>query len=240
MCARRLTTAAPTPCSPCPGSDAAVGLTDPEQLTAAKQPADVNESRLTALVFSSIVLMRALRAARDLDAPDWLIGAGLLRDRVWDHLHGFTRTTTRDVDLAFFDSSRLLAGHERELQHAITQRAPDMSWEATNQAALHLWYPQVFGIRLEPLTCSADAVAMWPETATAVAIRLLHDNTLDVVAPYGLDDLFNCVWRRNPAIVTREQFHRRVQNKQIAKRWPRVRVLDAPEESPFRTRASGV
>lgn len=80
---------------------------------------------------------------------------------------------------------------------------------------------------------------MWPETATAVAVRLRHDDSLHVVAPYGLDDLFNLVCRRNPAIVTREQFQRRVQNKQIAKRWPRVRVLDAPEENPFRSRVSG-
>lgn len=210
-------------------------MSQSEQIAAPAQASDANEARLASLIYSSTVLMRALRAARDLDAPDWLIGAGLLRDRVWDRLHGFTRPTGRDVDLGFFDPSRLLAGHERELQRAITRRAPDMSWEVTNQAALHLWYPQVFGIHLEALTCSADAVAMWPETATAVAVRLLHDGSLQVVAPYGLDDLFNLVCRRNPAIVTREQFQRRVQNKQIAKRWPRVRILDASEEDgPFR------
>jgi hypothetical protein len=76
---------------------------------------------------------------------------------------------------------------------------------------------------------------MSPETATAVAVRLRADDSLQVIAPYGLDDLFGLVCRRNPAILTREQFHRRVQNRQIARRWPRVQILDAPEESPFRT-----
>ena len=189
---------------------------------------DLHESRLISLVYSSTVLMRALRAARALDAPDWLIGAGIIRDRVWDHLHGFTRPAGRDVDLAFFDPSALGNEHERELQRAVTERAPDFCWEATNQATVHLWYPHVFGIELNPLTCSADAVAMWPETATAVAIRLRQDDSLQVIAPHGLDDLFNLICRRNPRIVTREQYHRRVQNKQIAKRWPRVRVVDAP------------
>jgi uncharacterized protein len=224
------TIALSTRCSPYPGSEATAGLPELQQ----QQAPGVNESRLSSLVYSSTVLMCALRAARELDAPDWFIGAGLLRDRVWDRLHGFTRPIGRDVDLGFFDSSRLLAGHERELQRAITERAPDMCWEVTNQAALHLWYPHVFGIQLEALSCSADAVAMSPETATAVAVRLCHDDSLQVVAPYGLDDLFNLVCRRNPAVVTREQFHRRVQNRQIARRWPRVQVLDGPEESPFR------
>jgi hypothetical protein len=214
-------------------------LPEPEQIAPEQPVCDAHVSRLRSLVYSSTVLMRALRAARDLDAPDWLIGAGVLRDRVWDHLHGFARPIGRDLDLGFFDSSRLLAGHERKLQREITQRAPDMCWEVTNQAALHLWYPHVFGIQLQALTCSADAVAMWPETATAVAVRLRHDDSLQVIAPYGLDDLFNLVCRHNPAIVTREQFHRRVQNKQIAKRWPRVRVVDAPEEGPFRSGVRG-
>jgi hypothetical protein len=214
-----------------------VGLPELQHATPAGAAADPNESRLTSLIYSSTVLMRTLRAARDLDAPDWLIGAGVLRDRVWDQLHGLTPPpAARDVDLSFFDRSRLIAGHERQLQRAITERAPDICWEVTNQAALHLWYPHVFGIHLEALTCSADAVALWPETATAVAVRLRHDNTMKVIAPYGLDDLFNLVCRHNPAIVTRDQFHRRVQNKQIAKRWPRVRVVDAADEGPLRSR----
>jgi hypothetical protein len=31
--------------------------------------------------------MRALRAARAVDPPDWLIGGGVIRDLVWDHVH---------------------------------------------------------------------------------------------------------------------------------------------------------
>jgi hypothetical protein len=211
-----------------------VSLRAAERIAPVTDAPDLHESHLTSLVYSSAVLMRALRAARELDAPDWLIGAGAIRDRVWDHLHGFTRPAGRDIDLAFFDPCALRSVHERGLQRAITERVPDICWEVTNQAALHLWYPQVFGIELEPLTCSADAVALWPETATAVGIRLLADDRLQVIAPFGLDDLFNLRCRRNPRVTTREQYHRRVQNKRIARRWPRVRVLDAPAQSAAR------
>jgi uncharacterized protein len=188
------------------------------------------ESRLVELVCSSSTLMRALRAARTVDAPEWLIGAGVIRDRVWDHLHGFTRSTSaRDVDVAFFDPSSFGGESERDVQRALIDLAPDISWDVTNQAAVHVWWPEVFGVEINPLSCAADGVAIWPETATAVGVRLLADGSIGVVAPCGLEDLFNLVCRRNPRVVTREQYRRRVENQRVAKRWPRVQILDAVE-----------
>lgn len=51
-----------------------------------EQPNELR-SRLIELVRSSATLMRALPAARATDPPDWLIGGGVIRDLVWDHLH---------------------------------------------------------------------------------------------------------------------------------------------------------
>jgi hypothetical protein len=191
------------------------------------------ETRLIELVHSSSILMRALRAARAVDPPDWYIGGGIIREWVWDRLHGFARRApARDVDLVFFDPISLSSDRERRIQDAVTVQAPDICWDVTNQAGAHLWYPEVFGVELDPLRCSADAVGTWAETATAIAIRLLANNRIEVVAPCGLDDLFGLICRRNPRVVTVEQYRRRVQNQRIAKRWRKVRVLDAHEESP--------
>jgi len=171
--------------------------------------------------------MSALRAAREGNPPDWLIGAGGIRDRVWDHLHGFSPPTpVRDVDLAFFDAAALGGERERGVERALCARAPDIAWDVTNQAAVHLWYPRVFGVHVEPLSSTTEGVATWPETATAVGIRLLADQSIVVVAPFGLEDLFGLVCRRNPRRVTVEQYRARVENKHIAQRWPRVRILD--------------
>jgi hypothetical protein len=200
----------------------------PPRVVTMSHSADELTSRLRTLVCSSPFLMRALRAARTVDPPDWLIGAGVIRDRVWNHLHGFAQPApSKDVDLAFFDPASLGSDREQSVQRAVTVQAPDICWDVTNQAAVHLWYPKVFGIPINPLTSSADAVATWPETATAIGIRLLGDDSIEVVAPCGLDDLFGPICRRNPRWVTKEQYRRRVDSKQIAKRWPRVQILDA-------------
>jgi len=49
------------------------------------------------------------------------------------------------------------------------------------------------------------------------------------VAPFGLEDLFGLVCRRNPRRVTIEEYRRRVQSKRFAERWPMVTIVHEPE-----------
>jgi hypothetical protein len=204
----------------------------PQRLTRGAVPAppstraDDLQERLAVLVRRSASLMRALRAVRVLDPPDWLIGAGAIRDRVWDSLHGAVPpAASLDVDLAFYDASCLGGERERSVQSAVSSHAPDICWDVTNHAAVHLSYPAVFGVEVEPLACCSDGVAMWPETAMAVGIRLFSDETLRVVAPYGLEDLFGLVCRSAPGCP------RPVRHEPLAERWPRVRILDTAAPS---------
>jgi hypothetical protein len=67
-------------------------------------------------------------------------------------------------------------------------------------------------------------IATWPDTATAVAVRLDDNEQFDVVAPFGLDDLFDLVLRWNPSRVSLEEFNARIDSKQFIRRWPRIRL----------------
>ena len=100
--------------------------------------------------------------------------------------------------------------------------APELPWEAKNQAAVHRWYPARFGMEVPPLESSADGVATFPEVATCVGVRLLADDDLLVVAPYGLGDLFAGVVRHNPARVSAASYAVRLASKDWARRWPRL------------------
>ena len=185
------------------------------------------DARLEALVRSSDWLMAVLRAVRDVDPPDWLVGGGVLRDLVWDRLHDRAEPSRpRDVDLAFFVPRRLDAGRDAEVERALVARLPGVPWDAKNQAAVHRWYGRVFGAEVPPLASAADGVGTWPETATAVAVRLLDGDRLRVVAPCGLEDLFALVCRRNPRRVSVDHYRRRLRDKRVAERWPRVTIVD--------------
>jgi hypothetical protein len=156
------------------------------------------EGRLEEIVRSTDWLARALTAAREVDAPDWMIGAGAVRTAVWNLLHGYeSRSELSDVDLAFFDPADLSEQREQEIRVRLEAALPDETWDAKNQAAVHLWYPEKFGYHVAPLASTAAAVATWPETATCVGLRLTPDDRLLVEAPYGLGDLLGLVHRRN-------------------------------------------
>jgi hypothetical protein len=185
------------------------------------------EARLVELVRSTAWMMRILEAARAVDPPDWLVSAGAIRNLVWDHLHGFSKPTPlKDVDLGFFDANRLDEGRDVEVGHALRQLAPEVPWDAKNQAAVHLWYPQVFGVQVEPLSSCADAIGTFPETATSVGLGLAEDDRIPIAASLGLEDLFGLVCRRNPRRASVSEYRHRVRTKRIAELWPKVTILE--------------
>jgi len=172
--------------------------------------AQVLQARLVAIARATPWFMQALAQVRTLGLRHWCIGAGAVRNLVWDALAGHsTPSALADVDVAHFD-------------------AADLSpWEVTNQAGVHLWFESVFGHAVAPLRSLEDAVASWPETATAVGLHLCDDDSLSVIAPHGLADLFDMIVRRNPQRVSVETYRQRLASKRYAERWPGVRVVDA-------------
>jgi hypothetical protein len=182
--------------------------------------------RLEDIVRSTSWLMRALEAVQSADVPNAYVGAGAVRATVWDALHGFpARSAVADVDVPYFDPSDLSAEREEAYRAGVAALAPDFLWDVVNQASVHLWYGREFGTAIAPLRSVEEGIASWPETATAVALSLDHVGEIQVVAPYGLSDLFNCVVRRSPRCVGLNHFKTRVEAKRYSERWPRVRVV---------------
>ncbi|MEJ0002873.1 MAG: nucleotidyltransferase family protein [Pararobbsia sp.] len=184
------------------------------------------EARLVTLARESTWFWPALVAARSLNLPSWCIGAGAVRNLVWDSLHDLTvPSALTDIDVAHFDTSDLSAERDAEIQRRLTHICPAVPWEVTNQAAVHTWFEAEFGHAVPPLASLEDAIASWPEFATSVGIVLRKDDSIDVIAPHGLDDLFFMVVRRNPVRVSVDTYRKRVEQKHYQKRWPRVIVV---------------
>jgi hypothetical protein len=185
--------------------------------------------RLCALLRRAPLLMEALRVARDVGAPDWLVSAGAIRDVVWDAAHDRPLTAMpRDIDVGFFDRSDLTPEHDQTVEEGLRARAPHLPWQAKNQATVHVWYPRTFGIEVAPFRSCAEAVATFPETATCVGVRLLADEDMLVAAPQGLGDLFGCVCRHNPTRVSASFYEQRVTEKGWRRRWPKMRYVAPP------------
>jgi len=189
-------------------------------------PNNEMQERLCALARSSEWFAPALRAARELGLSSWCIGAGAVRNLVWDALHGYAAPShLPDLDVAYFDACDLTQDRDSKLQLRLEEILPGTPWEVTNQAAVHHWFAGYFGHAVEPLKSLREAVASWPEYATSVGLMLHLDDSIEVIAPYGLDDLFNCVVRRNPTRVSIETYRERIESKRYELRWPGVRIV---------------
>ena len=182
---------------------------------------------LTELVLGSKWLLAQLRIVAALGLPDCWIGAGAVRDLVWDIRFGdgFAPENIADVDVVFFDPDDLTAEYERDIERQLRELEPSVKWDVKNQARVHHWFEARFGHPAEPLTSTTDGVATWPETATAVAVRLRADGGLDIAAPFGLADLLDGVWRGNFVRVTDAEYRARLERKQPHRRWPAVVVI---------------
>jgi hypothetical protein len=182
-------------------------------------------------------MLGVLASVGEAGLPDAWVGAGVIRDLIWDTKFGsgFDPSRINDVDVAFFDPSDLSPDRDASAESRLRELRPDIRWDVKNQAAVHTWYPNHFGIPVKPFKSMEEAVASWPETATSVAVRTSKAGVLEVIAPHGLDDLLDGVWRRNPVRVTIEESARRLRRKQPQNRWPGVRV-HPPEEASSTSR----
>jgi len=64
------------------------------------------QAQTEALLRADDQRMDCLRAARELALPDWALGAGFIRNLIWDHLHRKSvPTALNDIDLIYLDNA---------------------------------------------------------------------------------------------------------------------------------------
>src|SRR2546423_3220986 len=183
---------------------------------------------LAELLLGCAWLCDVLDAVDALALPDAWVGAGAVRDLVWDERFGAgcDPSAIKDVDGAFFDAVDVTHERETSAEDALCRALPGIEWDVKNQARVHMWFEERFGVPAEPLTSTIDGIATWPETATAVAVRRPRGGELEIAAPFGLDDLLDGVWRRNSRRGTDAAYPARLARKQPGVRWPGVRVVN--------------
>lgn len=171
--------------------------------------------------------MEALRAVRALRLQSWCIGAGAVRNLVWDARCGKTeRSALSDVDVAYFDATDVSTERDRALQDRLNIAMPDVPWEVINQAGVHLWFERYFGHAVAPVNSLTEAVATWPEYATSVGVYLTDEDRIEAIAPLGLGDLFTMTVRHNPARASVANYQARVAQKKYRERWPDVTIVE--------------
>lgn len=179
------------------------------------------EEDIIQLVKNDQWMMSVLKEAEKLNLPDWLIGAGFLRNKVWDYLHGYRKdmADTHDIDLVYFDKENINEEFDKGLSQNM-KGVMGLDWEIVNQAYTHKWHN-----RDSEYKDTKDAISEWVETSTCIGVRIINDEVV-IVAPHGIDDLVNLRVKPAPAFVNKmDIFKSRYKSKKWLEKWPKLKVV---------------
>lgn len=174
----------------------------------------MNEEDIIALIREDVWMMKLLIAAKTLNLPDWWICAGFVRSKIWDTLHGFSvRTIIPDIDVIYFDPTNIDELEEKQLEVKLKSIVPDIPWSVKNEARMHIRN------NVAPYTSSADAISRFPETATALGIKLDERENVILTAPCGICDAISLVVKPTPFILENKNLSGIYNERIIKKDW---------------------
>ena len=179
-------------------------------------------------------LMQLLASIRGVRLAQWRLVAGCLYQTVWNVLTGRDRGTgIKDYDLIYFDDSDLSWAAEDRVIRVVASatRGCVGPVEVRNQARVHLWFEARFGTAYPQLYSADEAIRRYASIVHAIGVRLEYDDRLDVVAPFGLDDLFSMVIRPNYALENAVSHMRKARRAQAI--WPEIIVVPWNERARF-------
>ncbi len=178
-------------------------------------------AQLRSLIASDRRRMRVLDIVKELALPDCWVAAGFVRSCVWDHMHRRTSSPLpRDIDVIWYDPTQSMPERDAMLESRLCARDSTLGWSVKNQARMHERNAD------DPYLSASDAMRYWPETATAVGVRLDHHGQIEVAAPFGLDDLFALTVRPTQRFVAEKHavYVDRVRSKNWQATWPNLRI----------------
>jgi uncharacterized protein len=200
-------------------------------MRAGQLPLDEQLAQFQAALSRNRTLVEVLSRAARMCMPGWYLVAGCLYQTVWNVVTGQPPGAgILDYDLAYFDGSDLSwEAEDKVIQagRAVFGGLP-APVQIRNQARVHLWYGQKFGVPCPPHTSTEAAIDTFEATTACLGVRLEAGGHWRVYAPHGLADVFNLVVRPNPVLSPRGVYE--AKTSRWRRQWPGLTVLAWPEQ----------
>ncbi|MGA4999517.1 nucleotidyltransferase family protein [Streptomyces arboris] len=175
------------------------------------------------------VLTEVMARAAALELPGCYVTAGCLFQTVWNVVTGRPSTHgIKDYDIFYFDGTDL----SWEAEDAVIKMGQEVfaglpaEVEIRNEARVHLWYEEKFGVPCRPYDSTEAAIDSFAATTCCLGVRLEPGGGWRVYAPHGISDVFNLVVRPNPVLAPREVYEAKA--ARWRDEWPELTVLPWP------------
>lgn len=196
----------------------------------ADAPVDVQLAAFERLLLANPLAVTVLDGLPLLGARGGLLAAGAVFQTVWNGLTGRDPAAgIQDYDVVYFDDGDL----SWDAEDRVVRRAAEVfagtgiDVEVRNQARVHLWYENRFGVPCPPYASTEAAIASWPSTSSCLGVRRRDTGGLHVVAPFGFADLFALRTRPNPTLAPRQVYETKTARWRAV--WPELTVLPWPD-----------
>jgi uncharacterized protein len=199
-------------------------------MEAGQLPIDEQLTQFRMALRRNRTLMEVLARAEAMDLPGWYLVAGCLYQTVWNVVTGQPpEAGILDYDLAYFDGSDLSWDAEDAIIKAGHQTFAGLPApiQIRNQARVHLWYEQKFGVPCRPHQSTEAAIDTFEATTACLGVRLQSGGRWRIYAPHGLADVFNLVARPNPVLAPRYVYQ--AKTTRWRQQWPGLTALPWPK-----------
>lgn len=202
-----------------------------EHLRFSGLPFPAQEEALIAIIRSQRHLMTILEGLGFLELPDAILCSGAIYNTVWNVLTDRPPLLgIQDADVGYFDASDLTFEAEDVVIQAAARHFADLPIpvQVRNQARVHLWVPEKFGIAYPKLSQSVDMLSNFATRTHAVAARLSKDKEIEIVAPFGLEAMFAFRLEPNPVLANRPTHEQKA--LRARELWPELTIVPWPAD----------
>ncbi|KRL03154.1 nucleotidyltransferase family protein [Liquorilactobacillus capillatus] len=181
------------------------------------------EQDLISLIKETPELTSLLEIISTFKLSNWALCAGTIRNLIWSQLSYRPYSAIKNnIDILYSNSSESYE-HLLTTRALITQKYPNYLWNLQNTALTSTNGREPHGKDL------LTAISTIPENCSAVGVYL-ENNKLQIIAPYGLKDLFKFEVHPSPLFMAdpkKLQFYRRrMLRKNWPALWPEVLIFD--------------
>jgi uncharacterized protein len=130
----------------------------------------------------------------------------------------------RDADFFYFDPDTSWSAEDAVIRAGAELFADlPVPVEIRNEARVHLWYAERFGIPAPPFRDCADAIDSFAAVCCCYGVTADASGRLRVYAPHGYDDLFAMTVRPNRRLAPRHVYEAKA--ARWLGEWPELTVL---------------
>lgn len=182
------------------------------------------EEKLVSILKRSKEIVDCLQILKDspISRFEYYLAGGAIYQTIFNYLHGYDLNYgIKDYDIIYFDDSNLSYEAEDQVIKEVKKFFKDfdmgINLDIKNEARAHIWLKEKYNENLEKYNNLEEVLRSWGFSACSIGVRI-EGNFVKVLAPYGLEDLFNMKIRKVGNYDVTEKA------RELKNKWPNIDI----------------